>query len=165
MVPLAGKADAFAGSLMQAPFAQDARPVRTPKGLDLGGLRQVGFAPMKPAPGDARLTPGQRNLKMAARELEAVFLNQLITLMRSTHVAKDPLAQGAGHDIVRSLMDTQISREMATRGSLGLADVIYRELLRGLPDQKARGPEEPERQGASETAKIQQDQGLAPSRP
>ncbi len=123
------------------------------KGLDLGGLKQVGFAPMKAAPGDEKLTTEQRSLKTASRELEAVFINQLVTLMRSTHVAKDPLAQGAGNDIFRSLMDTQISRDMATRGSLGLSDVIYRELLRGLPDKKAGEPE------------TQQDQGLAPPRP
>lgn len=125
----------------------------TGKGLDLGGLKQVGFAPMKPAPGDEKLTAEQRKLKMAARELEAVFVNQLVTMMRSTHVAKDPLAQGAGNDVFRSLLDTQISRDMATRGSLGLSDVIYRELLRGLPDQKAAEPE------------TRQEQGLAPVRP
>lgn len=142
--------------MMSAPPIQAlaAQPrVNTGKGLDLGGLKQVGFAPMKPAPGDEKLTVEQRKLKTASRELEAVFVNQLVTLMRSTHVAKDPLAQGAGNDVFRSLLDTQISRDMATRGSLGLSDVIYRELLRGLPAEKAVEPE------------ARQDPGLAPPRP
>ena len=108
-------------------------------GLDLAGLRQVGFAPMKPAPGDHKLTPEQLELMTTARELEAVFVNQLVSLMRSTHIAKDPLAQGAGNDTFRGLLDTQISRDMASRGSLGLSDVIYRELLQGLHEQNGPG--------------------------
>lgn len=153
LVPKGGNAAAFAGALQQAQAAQAVAGARSGKGLDLGGLKQVGFAPMKPAPGDDKLTPEQRNLKTAARELEAVFVNQLVTIMRATHIAKDPLAQGAGNDTFRALMDTQMSRDMASRGSLGLADVIYRELVRGLPDAKAEKPE------------TRQDQGLAPSRP
>ena len=116
-------------------------------GLERMGLGNTGLGPMRPVPEDALLDPEQRKLKAVAREFEAVLLERLLTTMRASHLFKDPLDSGAGMDIFTSMHDAQLGREMARRGSLGLADVIYRELMRpkgahtpGMPEGQALAP-------------------------
>ncbi len=67
-------------------------------------------------------------LKAACTEMEALFLNILLTEMRKT-VPKDGLTGGGSQEeIVRSLLDGEMTKNMAQAGGAGLADMLYRQL-------------------------------------
>jgi len=63
----------------------------------------------------------------AARELEALFLETLLRSMRAA-TPGDPLLGGAGLRLYREVHDRQLARELAARGSLGLAQLVVRQL-------------------------------------
>ncbi|HHQ41486.1 MAG TPA: flagellar assembly peptidoglycan hydrolase FlgJ [Chromatiales bacterium] len=63
----------------------------------------------------------------AARELEALFLETLLKSMREA-TPGDPLLGGAGLRLYREVHDRQLARQLAARGSLGLARLIVRQL-------------------------------------
>lgn len=62
-------------------------------------------------------------LKEAAVEIEAIFLQQLLVQMRRT-VPKDDHSQGFWHD----LYDAEMARVMAEKGGLGLGEMIIAQL-------------------------------------
>lgn len=67
-------------------------------------------------------------LKEACKEMEAVFLNMLLEQMRRT-VPKNSLTDGGNQEeIMRSMLDTEMTRGMAKAGGIGLADMMYRQL-------------------------------------
>ncbi len=66
-------------------------------------------------------------LAEAARELEALFLETLLKSMREA-TPGDPLLGGAGLRLYREVHDRQLARELAARGSLGLARLVARQL-------------------------------------
>jgi flagellar protein FlgJ len=68
-------------------------------------------------------------LKVACTEMEAVFLNLLMTQMRRT-VPKTNLLGGGGNadEIMKSMLDGEMTKNMAKAGGIGLADMLYRQL-------------------------------------
>jgi len=77
-------------------------------------------------------TKGASNEK-AAKEMEALFVSQLMKAMRQT-VPKDGLMGGGkGEDVARTLQDEAIGKAMAERGGLGLAEQLLHSLNRINP--------------------------------
>lgn len=75
-------------------------------------------------------------LRAACKDMEAVFLNMLLTEMRKT-VPKSGLADGGSQEeIIRSLLDGEMAKNMAESGGTGLADMLYRQLS---PKQEKTG--------------------------
>jgi flagellar protein FlgJ len=66
-------------------------------------------------------------LKKTCQDMEAVFLNIMFTEMRKT-VDKSKLVDTSQEDIMRSMLDTEMTKNMAKAGGIGLADMIYRQL-------------------------------------
>lgn len=67
-------------------------------------------------------------LKKACQEMEGVFLNMLLKSMRAT-VPKNSLeSQSSQIETMQSMMDMEITRNMASAGGTGLADMMYRNL-------------------------------------
>lgn len=91
-------------------------------------VRDVLSLSARPAQGDENLTPDQRKLKEACREFESILLGQILSLMRASTLAKDPLDKGGAMDIMHSMQDSEMARSMTRGRGLGLTDSIYREL-------------------------------------
>ena len=73
-------------------------------------------------------SPEDKKMKAACRDMEAVFLNMLMTRMRAT-VPKSTLTGGSGkQDIMQSMLDSELTQNMAKAGGTGLADLLYRQL-------------------------------------
>ncbi|MDR0843143.1 MAG: peptidoglycan DD-metalloendopeptidase family protein [Acidobacteriota bacterium] len=68
-------------------------------------------------------------LKKAAQEFEAVFIGQLLKVMRETIEESDPEGGGFGKTIYTELFDQEVARGMAQRGALGIGDIIYKSLV------------------------------------
>ena len=67
-------------------------------------------------------------LKKVAEEFEAVFIGQLLKIMRETIQESGMEGGGFGKSIYTELFDQEIALSMARRGALGIGDIIYRSL-------------------------------------
>jgi flagellar protein FlgJ len=69
-----------------------------------------------------------KKLKAVCKDMESVFMNMMLTTMRAT-VPKDSLLGDSNEDgIMKSMLDTEMSKNMAQAGGVGLADLLYRQL-------------------------------------
>jgi Rod binding domain-containing protein len=62
-------------------------------------------------------------IKKVAKEMEALFVNELIKVMRKTSESISPDTKGLGNDTYMDLFDMEISRSLADRG-FGLQNAI-----------------------------------------
>jgi len=82
------------------------------------------------------------NIEEAAREFESLFLNQLLKSMRKTVEKSELFHGGNAEDIYTEMLDSELSRELASSGGIGLADMLIRQLTAGgeAPGEDAPGP-------------------------
>jgi Rod binding domain-containing protein len=91
----------------------------------------------KPATAAAALAAGQGRspeaerlaLRKAAVDFEAVFLTEMLKPMFEGLDAEAPFGGGNSEDIWRSFQIAEFGKGIARAGGIGLAPVIYRELL------------------------------------
>lgn len=79
---------------------------------------------------DAKGT-GKAGLEAAAKQFEALFMNMMLKSMREA-TSQDSLLDSDQSRLYISMLDQQLSQSMASRG-IGLADMMVRQLGRGLP--------------------------------
>ncbi len=79
-------------------------------------------------------------LKASCKDLEAVFLNLMLTNMRKT-VDKSTLFDHSQEDMMSSMLDSEMTKDMAKAGGIGLADMLYRQLnTSGSVSNKSQAP-------------------------
>ena len=85
---------------------------------------------LKPDPPNMASVSGKDRaaLKKASEEFEAVFIGQLLKVMRETIEESGAESGGFGKGIYTDLFDQEIARSMAHRGALGIGDIIYKSL-------------------------------------
>jgi len=66
-------------------------------------------------------------LKTVCKDMEAMFLNIMMTNMRKT-VQKSNLIDSSKEEIMTSMLDSEMTKNMANAGGMGLADMLYRQL-------------------------------------
>lgn len=72
-----------------------------------------------------------KKLREACQGFEEMFLNLMYSKMRDT-VPKDTLlGESNGQQIMQSMLDEQLTKEMAKAGGVGLADMLYKQLSIG----------------------------------
>jgi len=80
---------------------------------------------------NARQTSGAQRkgeLRKAAQEMEALFIQMLLKQMRATIPGSGTQDAGLGKGIYTSLFDMRLSVELAQHGGIGLSDMIYKHL-------------------------------------
>ena len=70
-----------------------------------------------------------KQLKSLSKQFESIFVHQLLKSMRST-VQKTGLFDSHATSMYESLHDEEIAKLMTEQKGIGLADVIYRDLVR-----------------------------------
>jgi flagellar protein FlgJ len=93
-----------------------------------------------PAPAMSRAE--ERRLRESAREIEAVFVQQLLKTMRQASPG-GPLS-GTGQRVYQDMMDQELGRAIAKGGGLGLADMLVRDILRRQGAEKNPSSEAPQ---------------------
>ena len=68
-------------------------------------------------------------LKKVAEEFEAIFIAQLLKIMRETIEESGMEGGGFGKGIYTELFDQEVAVSMARRGALGIGDIIYKSLV------------------------------------
>jgi len=71
-------------------------------------------------------------LKKACRDFEGIILNMLFRQMKATVPKSGFLSDSAALDIFDSMLDEKLMEEASKRGSLGLADTLYKQLGKQL---------------------------------
>lgn len=97
------------------------------------------------------LSAGERvKLRRACHDLEAGFAKQLVSAARQAAEGESLFGQEAGSDLVRDMHDEALSQALADSGSLGLARLVYDQLVRAAGRQAGhmaspgtRGPQRP----------------------
>ena len=81
---------------------------------------------------NATLKPIDRNadLREAAEQFEAIFLNEFIKQARKAKLADDILGSDA-QDTYQDMMDRELSTQLAGRVNLGIAEALVRQLGQG----------------------------------
>ena len=67
-------------------------------------------------------------LQKAAREFEAMFVAYMFKSMRATVPKSEMLDEGFGGDMMDSLLDIELGRQLARTSSLGLGEMMYRKI-------------------------------------
>ncbi len=73
------------------------------------------------------------DLREAAEQFEAIFLNEFIKQARKTKLAEDILGSDA-QDTYQDMMDRELSSQLAGRVNLGIAEALVRQLGQGNSD-------------------------------
>ncbi len=64
-----------------------------------------------------------------ARQFESVFVNMMLSSMRNT-IPEDSLFGSHSMESYQNMFDQQIAVDMSTKGGLGLAEIIEKQLLK-----------------------------------
>jgi flagellar protein FlgJ len=82
------------------------------------------------SPASAKKAPAAATIK-AAREFEAIFLQQLIQSMRqASPTAASGMLSGKKTRVYQDMLDQEMAKAMARSGGLGIADFMIRDMTR-----------------------------------
>ncbi len=83
-------------------------------------------------------------LREACTEFESLFIHLLLKELRAT-VGKSGLMDGGqAEEVYTGMMDTEMARDLAAKGGIGLADILYRQLDSARTEPPSvPGPSEP----------------------
>ncbi len=81
--------------------------------------------------GSSPLLPAQeRQLRATAREVESIFLQQMLKTMRQAFPSGRAPLSGTGQRVYQEMMDEHMGRALAKGGGIGLADLLVRDVIR-----------------------------------
>jgi len=87
------------------------------------------FAALTRLKGEATQDP-KKALRASAEQFEAYFIQETMKAMRKTVEKSDLMGSSQHTDAYQDLLDKEIAVQMARRGSIGLADMLEREMTR-----------------------------------
>jgi len=70
----------------------------------------------------------EKRLKDACRDFEALFLSIVLKQMRKTVPKSELFGSDPAQDTFQEMMDDEIGRSAAKTSSMGIADMLYRQL-------------------------------------
>jgi murein DD-endopeptidase MepM/ murein hydrolase activator NlpD len=97
-------------------------------------------------------------LKKAAQDFEAVFIAHMLKVMRETIEESGLMEGGFGKSIYTEMFDQEVSINLAKRGTLGIANLIYQKLAANMDEDGSQKTSQP-----STTAPA--DKSTTPSTP
>ncbi len=69
-------------------------------------------------------------LKKACTEFEALFVQEILKFMRQTIPQSGLAGSGAGKEVYQSLLDQELSKNLAKKGGLRIGEMVYKQMLR-----------------------------------
>ncbi|MEN6521539.1 MAG: rod-binding protein [Armatimonadota bacterium] len=75
------------------------------------------------------VTRDDKSLKNACMEFESVLVHQMIKNMRNSVIKSDLFGSSEKEEMFQDMMDEETSKNFSKTGSIGLADVMYRQLI------------------------------------
>jgi len=81
---------------------------------------------------DAVAKNDEQSLKKVCNQFEGIMLNMMYKEMKATVQKSDLLPDDSAKDIFDSMLDDELMQEASKERSLGLADVLFKQLSKGL---------------------------------
>ncbi len=81
-----------------------------------------------------KLSTSQQKLTDVAEQFEALFLQQLFAEMRKTVTESDLFGDRKAEKLFESMLDEELSQDMARSGGIGLSNVIYQQMIDYVSD-------------------------------
>jgi flagellar protein FlgJ len=78
---------------------------------------------------DANSAKDAKRLKEACQDFEAIFIKQMLDGMRKTVPRAELLERTLGEEIFEDILYTEYAKIMSRRGSLGIADLLFKQLF------------------------------------
>jgi flagellar protein FlgJ len=78
---------------------------------------------------NASASKSGKDLKSTAQEFESLLLYKMVEAMRQT-IPKSGLLNSFSMDMYQSMMDQEMANEMAKKGTVGLSQMLYKELTK-----------------------------------
>jgi flagellar protein FlgJ len=97
--------------------------------------------PSPPEKGGGKKGIDRERLKKACTDFEALFIQQVLKFMRQAAPSKALLGNSPGTDLYQSLMDQELSNNLAKRSGIGLGEMLYRQILRRERTEHPSAPE------------------------
>lgn len=89
---------------------------------------------------ESRIDPAKRaQLRKSAEEFESQFISQMLSPMFETVEVDETFGGGQGEEMFRSFLTNEYAKQTQQRGGFGLADSVYRELLRAQEASHGQG--------------------------
>lgn len=82
-----------------------------------------------------------KKLYSACQELESVFLNKVLECMRQSVPRGEFTGHSFASDTFESMLYAEYARSMSKTGSLGIADILYRQLSGNITAQAPVQPD------------------------
>lgn len=80
---------------------------------------------------ESKVDPAKRaQIRKAANEFESTFVSQMLGHMFDGVEIDDTFGGGRGEEMFRPMLIEQFGKQITQRGGLGIANQVYRELLR-----------------------------------
>ena len=93
---------------------------------------------------NAKSPEEDKKLREACREMESVFLNIMLGKMRDTVPERTLFKKSSGEKMMQSMLDIELTRQMAQGGGIGLGELLYKQLsnpgTKKIPDDYVPGP-------------------------
>jgi flagellar protein FlgJ len=80
-----------------------------------------------------------RQLEKACSELESLFIYYLLKEMRATVPKSGFISGGRAEDIYTSMLDSQLAKDLSSKGGIGLSFLVRNQLSRVQGHIKSRG--------------------------
>jgi len=93
-----------------------------------GASNPAGGAAARPVTGAPARGADEERLRRSARELEGLFVAQLLHVMRATVPEGGFADGGTGEEMFTSMLDEHISGEVPAQWHHGIGEVLYRQL-------------------------------------
>ena len=87
---------------------------------------------------NALLPQSELKARKTAQEFETMFLEHTLDRLFQSEAAEGPLGDnGTGGEVYRSMLAKEYAGSIAKRGGVGIADQVYREILKMQESQHA----------------------------
>lgn len=83
-----------------------------------------------PIPSSPRPGPAETKARAVAEKFETFFLQQMLEFMTAGLKPDKNFGGGGGESLYRSLLNEHYATALAHRGGVGIANTVYREILR-----------------------------------
>jgi len=96
---------------------------------------------LKSAVGSSNSAPSKSShsdLKKACIEFESIFVAYLMKEMRSTIPKSGLISGGKAEEIYTSMLDSELAKEIALNGGIGLSTRLYEQLSEKFEDTKSK---------------------------
>lgn len=97
----------------------------------------------------------EEQLRSLSRQFESIFIHQMLKSMRKT-VPKSQFFDSFSMDMYQSMMDEEIAKELSQQKGIGLADMLYRELVQ-IDKALKEAEEDPQEAGLAAVSGLREE--------